>query len=289
MRYSEDNKEIFFNEEMILSEEGNIEYSEHFRQWRSEVLNHPAAWFGSMMPEGYGEDKGPAVAGGVSAVVFFGGIIATIFCIANQKYEYIPYLLGLVMAVMGIVSVIFPVVKGSKVFSESALAIRIEGVIGVVGGIVLTVMGLMLPKGYVTSNNMLVFGVVCVVVALVILIKTIGILRAPKSIYTEEVNATCIGYVRTFESGNNDSGGSNLVPVNSPLFEYYYGGEKYRSYYDLWNTGKDGKIPVGSACVIKISPDEPSRVLGSCGKYAVTPGLFAFMALIAAVVLLVLA
>ena len=61
---------------------------------------------------------------------------------------------------------------------------------------------------------MTVFAVVCFVLFLVMLIKSIGIINAPKSIYTEEVRATCIGYLRGYESSNSDGAGSNLHPVH---------------------------------------------------------------------------
>ena len=59
--------------------------------------------------------------------------------------------------------------------------------------------------------------------------------------------------------------------------------------YDILERGKDGKIPVGSSCTIKIDPDDPSRVMGNCKTYAATPAIFAFCALVASIVLTILA
>ena len=288
MRYEPGNGEYYFNKEKILSDAEAYANYEHYRKYQTECLAHPVNWMGNMMKPSEGTSPAAAVFGVISAIALFGGTLASVLCIAGKKYELIPWIMAGVMGLTGLYSLLFADSKAEKVFAESVLCQRIEGAIGVIGAIVMIVIGAgAVPKDNAAVFNMTVFAVVCFVLFLVMLIKSIGIINAPKSIYTEEVRATCIGYVRGYESSNSDGAGSNLHPVHSPVFEYYFGGSKYQSYYDLMASGKDGKIDVGSENIIKIDPDNPNRVMGNCKKYAITPILFALMSLIGGIILTV--
>lgn len=86
-------------------------------------------------------------------------------------------------------------------------------------------------------------------------------LTAKRRVYTEEVNATCIGYARYIDYSNDEGGHSTPNPKVSPVFEYYYGGEHYVSCYDLggFTDSTDSDVPMGPA-VINISPKYPDGV-----------------------------
>ena len=129
---------------------------------------------------------------------------------------------------------------------------------------------------------------IAAVLFLAMLVKTIGYVKAPKTVYSEEVNATCIGYVRTYNSNGDHDAFPIFLPVHSPVFEYYYGGTKYQAYYDLLQNGKDGKIPVGSGTKIRIDPASPGRVYGDNKNLLSGPVSGTILFFVVAVVLLIL-
>ena len=51
MKFDPNDKEFFFNEEMILSPEGEEALRQSFGEYRRSVLNNPSGWFGKMMKQ----------------------------------------------------------------------------------------------------------------------------------------------------------------------------------------------------------------------------------------------
>lgn len=278
MKYDPDDKSLYFNTEMILSESESNACSDSFKSWQQDSIHHPAAWMNSMIKPDEDDNKVIVALYLVGGLVLFGGILASIFCVATKRYDLIPWIMAATMGIIGFVSLFFPDSRSKKVFAESKLCQRIEGAIGIIGVIALIVIRLKVPFDEPVRFTVIVLIAICAVVFLVMLIKSIGILNAPKSIYKEEVKATCIGYVRSYEAYRSDGAGSDYYPVNSPVFEYHYYGEKLQSFYDILTNGKDGTIQVGSENMIKIDPDNPSRVMGNCRRFASTPVIFAIVA-----------
>ena len=287
MRYNPDDHELYFNKEMILSEAESAINGEHFKAYQYECLEHPGKWLGGALKDADGETTGKTIAGTISGVVLFGGILAALICLSVKKYDVIPWILCAAIGLISVFTIVFPTAEGNKVFAESTLAQRIEGAIGVLCVIGLIVITFTVPPEDKARYIMIIVLELCIALFLAMLVKTVGILNAPKSIYREEIRAECIGYVRTFESQSDGSGGS-YYPVHSPVYEYNYDGQKYQSYCDILYRGKNGTVPVGSSCEIRIDPDNPSRVMGNCRYYAITPCCFAILAFIVDVVLLVL-
>lgn len=291
MRYDPEDRELYFSTEMIQSKEGSEASYEHFKAYQQEMLDHPRKWFGKMTQTVDGEPQNP-VPGIIVGLALFGGILCTIFCLCLQNFEYIPWILGAVMLILGVFSVFNAGVSAKKVlgFTESALCQRIEGVIGILGGIGLFVLGLAYPKDVPVIFALAVFCEVSLVLFLVMLVKTIAYKTAAKSVYSEEIQADCIGYVRTFEvrTGTSEGNLPDYIPMSSPVFEYYYGGQKYQSCYDNFDESENGTVEVGSKSAIRINPDAPEHVLGSNKKYYHTPLIFAIVGFAAFVVLLIL-
>ena len=291
MRYDPEDRELYFSTEMIQSKEGSEASYEHFKAYQQEMLDHPRKWFGKMTQTVDGEPQNP-VPGIIVGLALFGGILCTIFCLCLQNFEYIPWILGAVMLILGVFSVFNAGVSAKKVlgFTESALCQRIEGVIGILGGIGLFVLGLVYPKDVPVIFALAVFCEVSLVLFLVMLVKTIAYKTASKSVYSKEIQAECIGYVRTYEVQHSGTEGNipDYIPMSSPVFEYYYGGNKYQSCYDNFDVSENGTVEVGSKSAIRINPDAPEHVLGSNKKYYHTPLIFAIVGFAAFVVLLIL-
>ena len=291
MRYDPEDTELYFSTEMIQSKEGSAACFEHFKAYQKDMLDNPRKWFGKMTQTVDGEPQNP-IPGIIVGVALFGGVLCTIFCLCLQNFEYIPWILGAVMLILGVFSIFVSGASAKKVqgFTESALCQRIEGVIGILGGIGLFVLGLVYPKDVPVIFALAVFCEVSLVLFLVMLVKTIGYKTAANSVYSEEIQADCIGYVRTFEvrTGTTEGNLPDYIPMSSPVFEYYYGGQKYQSCYDNFDVSENGTVEVGSKSAIRINPDAPEHVLGSNKKYYHTPLIFAVVSFAAFVVLLIL-
>ena len=291
MKYDPEDKELYFSTEMIQSKEGSEACYEHFKAYQQEMLSHPKSWLSKYTKTVDGEPQNP-IPGIIIGVAFFAGILCTIFCLCLQRFEYLPWILGAVMLLLGVSSFFMAGVSAKKVggFIESALCQKIEGAIGILGGIGLIVLNFVCPKDVPVIFALSIFCEVSLVIFLVMLVKTIAYKTAAKSVYSEEIQADCIGYVRTFEvrTGTSEGNLPDYIPMSSPVFEYYYGGQKYQSCYDNFDESENGTVEVGSKSAIRINPDAPEHVLGSNKKYYHTPLIFAIVGFAAFVVLLIL-
>lgn len=275
MTFDPEDRELFFNEEMILTEEGSSECLTHYKKWQLARYGGFNKNSGKLMVGGAGKINGTTLAGLVASVAVIIGTVATSLCILLRHFVFIPWILCALLMFIGVVTVVFTPQSVGKTFSEGVLFRRIEGGFAILGAL-----GMILVSNCVSIDEEMRFLSVVLfdlftTISLVMGIKTIGYLSAPRNIYIEEIKAKCIGYVRSYEvnKGSESEGQDigSLSPVISPVYEYKYKGVNYTSYSDQLQYGKDGRIPVGSECMIRIDPDEPSHVLGSIAGYAVMP------------------
>ena len=289
MIYDPENREVYFSTEMIQSEaDANVSY-EHFKAYQQECINNPGVMFRNQMRDADGlPGTAKTVFGVVTGIAIIVGIIAAILCIPMKKYEYIPWIIGVVMIILGIGPFVASNPQKASGFGESLLCQRIGGAISLLGAAGLILVHFLYPK-----DNMLLYLLalaceIAIVVFLAMLVKTIGYVTAPKTVYSEEVSATCIGYVRTYTSNGDHDTMPVFLPVHSPVFEYHYNGVKYQAYYDLFLNGKDGKNPVGSETKIRIDPNSPGRVYSDNKNILSGPLCFSILSFAASVVLLII-
>ena len=289
MRFDPEDKQFYFSTQMIPGDQENEASFASFKAYQQMCLDNPGAWIRNMV-KSEGDEQSPLmkVFSIIVGITVFGGIFGTILCLPVKKYENIPWIMGALMLVLGVFSIVGAQLQGSKVFAESVLCQRIEGIIGVLGAFGLLAIKFLFPRDDIGKFVMTVFCEIAFVLFLVMTVKLIGYVRAPKSVYTEEVLATCIGYVRTYVSNSSGDEIPTYTALNSPVFEYYYGGSKYQAYYDVMDSGKDGKIRVGSGQLIRINPEDPSHIMGSIKRRIEGPLAFAIASLAATIVLLVL-
>lgn len=275
---------------MIPSEDETAASFEQFKAYKEQCLDNPGKWFRGMMKTPDGEpDKVKIVLGFILAVALFGGIFATVLCLPVKKYDLIPWIVGGVFFLFGAAWIFGATVKENGGFGESVLCQRIEGLICILGAAGLLAVNFAFPRDVMMSFVLAIFCEISFVLFLVMTVATIGYYNAKNSIYTEEVQARCIGYVRTYEAVNAADGlGCDYIPYNSPVFEYFYGGDKYQSIYDLLDEGVNGKIELDSTNVIRINPEVPARVLGDNKKHANKPLIVAVLSFVAFAVLLIL-
>ena len=289
MRYDPEDNKLYFSTEMIPDETDTQASLEHFKAYQHESMAHLGTWAKNEMKDADGNTSTAKTAASVViSIVFILCIAAAILCIPVNRYDLIPWFIGADMFIVGIGMVITPNAKKATGFAESVLCQRTGGVISLLGAIGLILVSLLYPKENMALYAIALFCEIALVVFLAMLVKTIGVLRAPKSVYSQEVQATCIGYVRTYTAHTSDGGPADEMPLHSPVVEDYFEGVKYQSYYDLLLDGKDGNIPVGSTVKIKVNPDSPSLIYGDYQNRLFTPLVITIVAFAAFVVFAVL-
>ena len=77
--------------------------------------------------------------------------------------------------------------------------------------------------------------------------------------YIEEVNADCIGYLRTIDTYSDIDNHMSHLFRTSPVFEYTYQGEKYTGVYDLMINGTAADIDIGRTTIL-IDPNHPTDI-----------------------------
>ena len=289
MRYDPEDIKYYFSTEMIPGEADTQASLEHFKAYQHESMAHLGTWAKNEIKDADGNTSTAKTAAGiVISIAFILCIVAALLCIPVNRYDLIPWFIGADMFIVGIGMVITPAAKKANGFAESVLCQRIEGIISLLGAIGLILVSLLYPRENIVLFAIALFCEIALVVFLSMLVKTIGVLRAPKTVYSREVQATCIGYVRTYTAHTSDGGPADEIPLHSPVFEYYFEGVKYQSYYDLLLDGKDGNIPVGSTVKIKVNPDSPSLIYGDYQNRLFTPLVITIVAFAAFVVFAVL-
>lgn len=120
-------------------------------------------------------------------------------------------------------------------------------------------------------------------IGIMLIVKVILRFTVKKRIYSELVDAECIGYARCFEAGGASEGTTNCeIPLVSPVFTYRYEGTDYTCCYDGFTASKDSKIPLGPA-KINISPAHPESVYNPNGQQKDVLILFAVVTFLAGV------
>jgi len=130
------------------------------------------------------------------------------------------------------------------------------GIIGIAGAIPMFLSGVIGMTGAFLLMGALLFAVVAILM-LAGFIKSFS----AKNKYSEEIAATCVGYLRTVDS---HSGGSRrhrrgYTMRTSPIFEYTYQGKDYKGIYDRMIDGINADVNMGAAS-IAIDPKHPEDI-----------------------------
>ena len=275
MRYDPDYIKYYFNEEMILSPEGEKELDSCYKKFALTAVKKPYTMYGVKENQ-----TGEKIKMAVGALWFIISVIALIWSVPVKRYDISGWVVVGFLMVIGLLMLFIPQKSASEYFSESVLSQRIQGAVLVAGGVFCICLQLRYNEMDTTHFLMYKWFILCIVTAVVMTVKLIGYLMAGKTVYKEEIDAVCIGYARTKEGSDQMP-----LPVNSPVFEYHHEGEKIQACYDVFNNGKDGNIPVGSNVKIRIDPDHPDRIMGNHKKLISGPLAFILVGIAGAIVL----
>ncbi len=260
MRFDPEYGKYFYNDEMILSPEGKEALYENYRAFAYKAISNPV---GSVREAAAFQEEAGESRQGPGALILSACIVFAFFGVIAAFILRKGLIAGGIIAALLIASGLMLLIKPKVLNHDSNLVMpaimRINGLI-LLAGAGFIIYAIINHDKYTqtqlfTGAFLILFGMG----AVILLLQSIAQFVAPSKVYTEEVNATCVGYARYLES----SKGHHYTIMTSPVFEYNYEGEKYLSTYDTFVSKRDGTIPVGSRETIKISPDHPSHVLGS--------------------------
>lgn len=110
-----------------------------------------------------------------------------------------------------------------------------------------------IPKIFLT------IGFPCIGIGIALFVKVYLRFTVKKRVYSESVDAECIGYARYYESSGGNDGPIIANTLVSPVFKYRYEGTQYTSCYDGFELTKDSSVPLGAA-KINISPSNPESI-----------------------------
>ena len=278
MFYNRDNPQWQFSEEQYLGRDEYYrivgEYDELCKNMlRADIRDINSSFYGikdTGTPEQHEANRKKMIIGIVGGIIVFAALILALLfkqiVIFGYGFSAIFLIAGISMVVSG---------KGEIVESTSkALMNRFIGAgiaLGSAAIIVLIIFRNRLEGAeFFLMLAVLVFGLAGLVMLGVSILKALS----GKIIYTEEINATCTGYVRYVDRDSGDNGARFTFIHASPLFSYSYDGVQYEAVWDEFVVKQDLDIAMGQSVPIKVDPKHPENIMSPSMTH---PGGMVFM------------
>lgn len=195
--------------------------------------------------------------------IFLLAVAAMIICAMNKLVTPVIYIFGGVFILFGILGLIS---SGGNdqlydgVPQTGKMPPKLGGMIALVIGL-----SVIAPEIFVSqlgSAKVLMIMGACGFgfVGLLFIGITIGGFIRNAKCYDEEANATCIGYLKSISS-SNDEGSGHIYVIGVPVFEYYYNGQTYKA-FQLGDMRSGRLSPeCGSNVQIKVNSNDPEDIL----------------------------
>ena len=278
MYYNKDNPQWHFNQEQFLSqEEYDLIVGESIELVKT-MLKTDVRDFGSVM---YGvketgtleeqeAKRKKSIWGIIGVAVVFAGLVLALILKQILIFGFIAcaifFVVGISMIVTG---------KGEIV--ESSSRAHLNRVIG--GSMALAsllIVLLMIFRNHFAQAEffLILFVLVFGIVGLALIILTILKATSGKFVYTQEVNATCTGYVRYVSRDQTDNNRMMTFINTSPLFCYSVDGVQYEAVWDEFVSKKDSDIALNQTVTIKVDPKHPESIISPVMTH---PGAISFM------------
>lgn len=277
MFYNKDNPQWKFNEEQYLSQDEYYrlveEYDELCRSMLSTDIRDINSKFYGVKELGTVEEqerkrKQGIIIAVLAMIVFASLVVSLIF---KQLVIF-----GLIACAVFLYAGISMIVTGRGEVLESTSKAIMNRIIGACISLASLSIGLLIIfRSHFPGAELflLIFGLVFGLAGLALVLITILKALSDMIIYTEEVNATCIGYVRYVnrEEGSNKR---RFTFINtSPLFNYSYGGVQYEAVWDEFVSKQDSDIAMGQTVPIRVDPKHPENIASPVMKH---PGAIVF-------------
>lgn len=282
MYYNKDNPQWHLSQDQFLSRDGYYqivgEYNELCKSMlRADVRDFNSKFYGvkeSGTEEEQAAKRKKSTFGIIIIVMVFAGLAAALILKKILIFASVVCLIFLTVGISMIVSG-----RGEAVESTSkAYLNRFIGSGISLASVLILILIFFRNRFEQAEFFILLFVIVFGIAGFVLL--AIGILKAlsGKTVYTEEVNATCAGYVRYVSRSEGEHHNMHTYIHTSPLFNYSVGGVQYEAVWDEFVTKEDLDIALGQTVPIKIDPRHPENIMS---PVMTSPGLLIFQSVMA--------
>ncbi len=285
MFYNKDNPQWKFNEDQYLSNDDYYGMVEEYDELARSMLR---ADFRDINEKFYGvketytseEDRErkrkKQLIGGICAAVIFAGLVLALL------FKQI-LIFGYAMCAIFLLAGISVMVSGKGEIVESTSKAIFNRVLGfcITFASVLIILLMLFRTKMEGGEFFLLLGVVVFgITGLALLVLTVMKALSGKIVYTEEVNATCAGYVRYVSHDSGDHGSRFTFIHTSPLFKYSYGGVQYEAVYDDFIVKKDSDVALGQNMNISVDPKHPENIMSPATTHKGGIGFMIIMGII---------
>ena len=265
MRYDENDNLLYFSTEQSTSYEERRLVIDHMARTTMELLS--GALHGGLNNRPEGSTRKTNVGGAIVAIVLFIGVIGA--CMV-RNFVAAAAIAGVCLIALGVIMI----VKGEGDDDGNAYDLLRESsklLSGVAGGISVIAFGvaLLIPVALtmvLETTQCVVVGIGTFLAAAVVMnIATIiSGNNKSKNVYTKDISARCIGYLKKTKSSNANSRRSRsrnkIYIVGTPVFEYEYSMNTHKAFLNEFSQGRL-EPAYGEQVQIGVNPDNPDDVL----------------------------
>ena len=283
MFYNKDNPQWKFSEDQNIS---NGEYDKLVSEYRELTRSFLTTDFRDINEKLYGVKPSPELSeeetaskrkrmmiGGIFCMLGFAGLVLLLIF---KQIVLFGYAFSLIFLFAGISILISG--KGEVIESTSKSKInRIIGFAMALASLLCILLIFFRDKFSQGEFFILLFVVVFGVAGLALLVVTFIYAFAGKIIYTQDVTATCAGYVRYVSKDEGSNHRIHTFIHTSPLFKYSYEGTQYEAVYDDFPAKGNSDIANGETVTIRVDPKHPENIKSPVTNHPAAIGFCIFM------------
>ena len=265
MRYDENDNLLYFSTEQSTSYEERRLVIDHMARTTMELMS--GAFKGGLGNRPDGSKRKTNVGAAVVAIVLFLGVIGA--CMV-RNFVAAAAIAGVCLVALGVIMI----VKGEEEDSDNPYDLIREGgklMSGVAGGISVIAFGvaLLIPVALtmvLETTQCVVVGIGAFLIAAVVMniASIISGNNKSKNVYTKDISARCIGYLKKTKSSSSNSRRGHtrnrIYIVGTPVFEYEYSMNTHKAFLNEFAQGKLDPA-YGEQVEIAVNPDRPDDIL----------------------------
>ena len=266
MRYNENDNLLYFSTEQSTSYEERRLVIDHMARTTMELLS--GAFKGGLSNRPDGSKRKTNVGAAVVAIVLFLGVIGA--CMV-RNFVAAAAIAGVCLVALGVITI----TRGEDDDSDdNPYDLLREGgklMSGVAGGVSVIAFGvaLLIPAALtmvLETTQCVVVGIGAFLIAAVVMniASIISGNNKSKNVYTKDISARCIGYLKKTKSSSNNSRRGHtrnrIYIVGTPVFEYEYSMNTHKAFLNEFAQGKLDPA-YGEQVEIAVNPDRPDDIL----------------------------
>lgn len=283
MYFNKDNPQWKFSENQYLTDEEYYQLTDDYNALTREMLHVD---FRDINEKFYGvkeqyssseEKERKRKLGLIYGIIGIAGFIGLVLLLIFKQLVIFGYCASALLIIIGITVI---VTGRGEVLESSSKAIfnRLMGIGMTLGGIIIGILMIIRTRFSEAEFFILLFVAVFGIAGLALLLITVLRLCSGKIIYTGEVTAECIGYVRCVNSEEGSNQTRHVFIMTSPLFRYNFEGVQYEAIYDEFVAKRDADIALGQSVSINVDPKHPENIKSPSMTHAGGSAFMIFMA-----------